>query len=232
MKKFLCLSMILFTPMFSQAQPIAKGRDEHTPVNVGKIVTPTKALTYTEGFAASLSTGQPLLTFVGQPAQSVKGYIVCEAASLDGYPAKCVVESYTENGGHYYRATYASTQEVGRAAIPFGQAFNVDGSKCASVEAIDMVNEQRRQRGLRPYLRDDGLTLAAMRVAQHRAERRITGHVNDFAFLPAGSNASAAGCAAWSDGFGACCMFEGWTYCGAAYCVGEDGLKYCHVYVR
>ena len=100
-------------------------------------------------------------------------------------------------------------------------------------DALDLVNQQRAARGLPPYQRDEGLTIAAQRAADHRAFNRIIGHTgNDFQFLPPGVSADAAGCAAWPDGFGACCMFESWHRAGAAWAIGRDGLKYCHLFVQ
>lgn len=83
------------------------------------------------------------------------------------------------------------------------------------VDALAEVNACRAARGLRPFLKCDGLTRAAIRAATHRAIFRIRGHcsgnMGDFQFLPEGFNASAAGCAAWPSelGFGSCCMYEG-----------------------
>ena len=101
-------------------------------------------------------------------------------------------------------------------------------------DALHEVNALRAARGMRPYIRDDGLTQAARACAAHRAERRIAGHVNDFAFLPAGSDASCTGCAAFRPewGFGACAIYENHTYCGAAWVIGSDGLRYCHAFYR
>lgn len=104
-----------------------------------------------------------------------------------------------------------------------------------AVDALDVLNRQRAARGLRPYLRDPALTIGAMAVAKYRAEHRIYGHCrSDFAFLPDGTRASAAGCAANPPGFGfmACCRFENWRYCGAAHVMGADGRLYCHLFVR
>lgn len=100
------------------------------------------------------------------------------------------------------------------------------------VDAFDEVNRQRATRGLRPYIRDEGLMKAAADCAAYRAANRIHGHTNDFAFVPKGSSASCAGCAAWAEGFGACEIFGNWTYAGAAYVVGADGLRYCHLFLR
>jgi hypothetical protein len=101
--------------------------------------------------------------------------------------------------------------------------------------ALDEVNAARAQRGLPPFQRDDGLTAGALSAAQYRAERLIAGHCpSDFAHLPPGANATAAGCAAWppSLGWGACCTYEGYTYAGAAIVMGSDGRRYMHLFVR
>lgn len=96
------------------------------------------------------------------------------------------------------------------------------------------VNAQRAQRGLRPYQFDPGLTQAAQAAANFRASRGIEGHCNDFSFLPPGTHAAAAGCAAWQPGtgFGACAMYENWTYAGAGSAIGRDGRRYMHLFVR
>lgn len=102
-------------------------------------------------------------------------------------------------------------------------------------DALDELNAQRAARGLRPYVRDEGLSKAAIDAATHRAANRISGHTpNDFAFLPRGSHAPAAGCAAWPQGmgFGSCCCYDDYTYAGAAYAIGSDGLRYMHLFVR
>lgn len=101
-------------------------------------------------------------------------------------------------------------------------------------DALEQLNAQRAQRGLRPYIHDAGLTQAAQRCAEIRAERLIFGHINDFAYVPSGSQASASGCAAWepSWGFGACAVYDNYTYCGAAWVMGRDGKRYCHAFYR
>ena len=105
----------------------------------------------------------------------------------------------------------------------------------AGDDALDEVNAVRASRGLRPFIRDAGLTAAALGAARHRAASLCQGHTaNDFAFLPPGSHASAAGCAAWepSWGWGACCTFDGHAFAGAAWAWGRDGRRYMHLYVR
>lgn len=104
-----------------------------------------------------------------------------------------------------------------------------------ATDALDEVNEYRRRRGLRPFLRDEELSRAALACARYRAERLIEGHTsNDFSFVPAGGHADAAGCAAWpaSMGWGSCCCEEDWQYAGAAFSVGKDGRRYMHLFVR
>ena len=103
-----------------------------------------------------------------------------------------------------------------------------------ATEALDLVNAQRKANGLPPYQRDEGLTKAAAAAAEYRAAHGIAVHTaNDFAFLPAGARADAAGCAAWRTGFGACAVFDtAYRVAGAAFCVGADGLRYCHVFYR
>lgn len=102
-------------------------------------------------------------------------------------------------------------------------------------DALAEVNAARAARGLRPFLRDDGLTQAARWASRHRARYLIEGHTdNDFWWLPDGCSATAAGCAAWEPGlgWGSCCTYEGHTYAGAAWCLGSDGRRYMHIFVR
>jgi hypothetical protein len=105
----------------------------------------------------------------------------------------------------------------------------------AGENALAEVNAARAARGLRPYVEDANLTVAASAAADYRASYRMAGHTsNDFAFLPAGCFAPAAGCAAWepSWGWGACCTYDNYTYAGAAYTYGSDGRRYMHLFVR
>jgi hypothetical protein len=104
-----------------------------------------------------------------------------------------------------------------------------------STDALAEVNAARVARGLRPFIHDDGLTNAAYGAARFRAANRIAGHTaNDFAYLRAGIQASAAGCAAWHDswGWGSCCTYDGFTYAGAAWVRGSDNRRYMHLFVR
>lgn len=109
-----------------------------------------------------------------------------------------------------------------------------------AVDALAEVNAQRAARGLKPYIRDDNLTAGAMATAKFRADRLLFGHTaSDHGFLPATTfqrfrlTNIAAGCAAYppSYGFMACAVYDDYTYGGAAYVMGRDGKKYCHLFV-
>ncbi|MCE9554829.1 MAG: hypothetical protein K8T91_15855 [Planctomycetes bacterium] len=104
----------------------------------------------------------------------------------------------------------------------------------AAEDALHEVNAARAARGLKPFVRDDGLSQAAAACADYRADKLISGHVNDFTFVPAGTQATAAGCAAWepSMGWGACCTYENYQHAGEAWTKGRDGRRYMHLFVR
>lgn len=102
-------------------------------------------------------------------------------------------------------------------------------------EALSEVNAKRAMRGLRPYIFDAGLTQAAQSCASFRASRHMFGHTgNDFQFLPSGSHASSAGCAAYPASYGwmSCDVYDNYTYAGAAWAMGADGKRYMHIFVR
>lgn len=97
------------------------------------------------------------------------------------------------------------------------------------------VNALRAQRRMQAYLPDPNLQAAAEAAAAYRAKYDIQGHTrSDFAFLPQGSWASCAGCAAWpaNMGFGSCNVYGGEKYCGAASCMGKNGVVYHHCFYR
>ena len=102
-------------------------------------------------------------------------------------------------------------------------------------DGLDEVNAKRASRGLPPFVRDPALTQAAHSCAAFRAQYGLFGHTsNDFGFLPPGSSAASAGCAAYPASYGwmSCCTYEGYTYAGAAYVTGTDGRRYMHLFVR
>lgn len=108
-------------------------------------------------------------------------------------------------------------------------------SKDFSGDAIDEVNATRAARGLSPFKHDPQLTVAAREAAKQRAASHIAGHLaNDFACLPSGAVATAAGCGAWlpGEGWGTCCTYDNYTYAGAAWVMGSDGRRYMHLFVR
>lgn len=96
-------------------------------------------------------------------------------------------------------------------AKPMPKAMNCLDGNCPvltasltpSADALEEVNAKRRQRGLRPFLRDDGLVAAALNCARVRAANRIRGHTaNDFAYLPSGTVAVATGAGALEPSWG------------------------------
>lgn len=104
-----------------------------------------------------------------------------------------------------------------------------------AIEALDEVNAARAKRGLPAFVRDDALTQAAKAAAIYRAGCLLAGHTaNDFAYLPQGAHAEAAGCGALPDdwGWGTCCTFDDWHVAGAAWARGSDGQRYMHLFVR
>ena len=102
-------------------------------------------------------------------------------------------------------------------------------------DALDKVNQVRAERGLHPFKRAADLTIAARDCCRYRMAHHISFHTsNDFRFVPAGSSASAAGCACWplGSGWGACCTYEDWREAGAWWSKGDDGRQYMHLFVR
>lgn len=102
-------------------------------------------------------------------------------------------------------------------------------------QVLDEVNATRATRGLPPFMLDENLARGAMACALYRARNRVEGHTpNDFGFLPPGAHASSAGCAAWpvGMGWGSCCTYDNYRFAGAAFCVGPDGRRYMHLFVR
>lgn len=108
------------------------------------------------------------------------------------------------------------------------------GDTAGYIDGLDEVNAKRATRGLPPYIRDEGLTQAAGSCASYRASRLMFGHTsNDFAFLPNGSHADSAGCAAYPPSYGwmSCDIWEPQRYAGAAWVMGSDGRRFMHVFV-
>lgn len=186
---------------------------------------------YPAAYHASMKDRLPLLVFVGQPARELAG---TRSISVETYPnaaAPSVVVGVVREG-EMYRKDVSGTpahQDIQNAIT----ALTPAASKTA--DALDEVNATRAARGLHPFVRDEGLTQAAAGCAEFRAARLMAGHTaNDFAAVPSGAYATAAGCAAWDPGmgWGACCTYDNYTYAGAAYAYGPDGRRYMHLFVR
>lgn len=112
-------------------------------------------------------------------------------------------------------------------------------------DALAEVNAARRASGLRPFLRDNGLTRAAKGCAKYRADRLMEGHTrDDLSFVPASTMALipvgpggwlriSGGCGASGGPWATCCTFDReWTYAGAAFCWGPDRRRYMQLFVR
>jgi len=130
------------------------------------------------------------------------------------------------SGEYVTNYTPAATASPAPSAEPVGWSAG---------DGLDEVNAKRAASGLRPFIRDEGLTQAARSCAEFRATHGLFGHTgNDFAFVPAGSSASSTGCAAYPAEYGwmSCCTYENYTYAGAAYVTGRDGRRYMHLFVR
>lgn len=189
--------------------------------------------------ASEASKGmKPLVVFIGVDARPIAPAIVCRVQKLPGYNGPAIVVSVPGGDWLLWRATLPATatdaEILSAISLPAG-----------ATDAMDELNAQRVRRGLFPFLRDHGLTLAAARAAKHRADHGISGHVpgqmGDFAFLPAGTHADCAGCAAWEpwlvtttgETFGACASDSTeHRFAGAAWVMGSNGVRYSHVFYR
>jgi hypothetical protein len=171
------------------------------------------------------------------PAYQTPTYLPTAGYATDGAPvitdSGVYTSGYTPTAtpgvvtvGGEYTAGYTPVATAGYPTAGFAQGGFGAG------DGLDEVNAKRAARGLRPYLRDPGLTQAAMACAQYRATYGIFGHTsNDFAF---GGGAASTGCAAYPPSYGwmSCCTYDNYTYAGAAYVTGRDGRRYMHLFVR
>lgn len=165
---------------------------------------------------------------------------VSEAGPFRRYAQPVYPSYYQPTYQSYYQPVYQPPTAVapagGVAADPAPAATSaVAPAFVADGDGLDEVNARRAARGLRPFVRDEGLSQAARACVQFRAAHGLAGHTsNDFAFVPVGSSASSAGCAAVPAEFGwmSCCVYENYTYAGAAYVMGRDGRRYMHLFVR
>jgi uncharacterized protein YkwD len=168
-----------------------------------------------------------------QPASTLPTYMPSAGMPDGGY-----VSFYPSTTPTLTAAT-VPTEYAASAAAPAGFSNAVPAttgfSNVMAGDGLDEVNAKRAARGLRPYLRDEGLSQAAQACAAFRAQYGLFGHTsNDFGFLPAGTSASSAGCAAYpaSNGWMSCCTYDNYTYAGAAWVTGRDGQRYMQLFVR
>ena len=135
----------------------------------------------------------------------------------------------------YQQPTVVPGQYTSNYSPTVTTASDSTAISAAAGDGLDEVNAKRAARGLRPFVRDDSLTQAARACAGFRAERGLFGHTsNDFSFVPSGGAASSAGCAAYPASYGwmSCCVYDNYTYGGAAWVTGSDGRRYMHLFVR
>lgn len=179
---------------------------------------------YEHAYKNAVQDQLPQVTFVNCTVTPIDGTWCCHAGSLEGYPSECVVISVPQGNKMIWLQTLPAkaTKADIAAALP------------KQHDALDEVNAKRVARGLHPFIKDSGLTIAAINCAKHRAANRIAGHSNDFSFVPSGSVATAAGCGAMDASWGwqSCCWEENYTYAGAAVVIGDDGNRYMHIFVR
>ena len=169
---------------------------------------------------------QPSYQSTYQPVYQSPTYLPSADTPAGGY-----VTSYTpaDSSSGVYTAGYTPAAVAGNGAMTYDPASSMAG------DGLDEVNALRAARGLRPYVRDEGLAQAARACAAYRAEYGLFGHTsNDFGFVPPGTSASSAGCAAYPAGYGwmSCCVYENYTYAGAAWVTGRDGRRFMHLFVR
>lgn len=128
-------------------------------------------------------------------------------------------------------ASVVSSAPATKPEVKSSNTAAVNGSD----DALSEVNAERAKRGLQPLIHDPLLTQGALACAKARAASHIHGHLSsDFDYLPAGAQATAAGCGALepSWGWGTCCTYDNYTYGGAAWVMGSDGRRYMHLFVR
>jgi hypothetical protein len=158
------------------------------------------------------------------PSPTAMQAAVLSAGVLVTSPTPAATSPAEHVSGYTPAVTAAGVPGTGSAT-----AGGLDG------DGLDEVNAKRAARGLRPFVRDEGLAQAARACAQFRAAYGLFGHTsNDFAFVPAGTHATSAGCAAYPAGYGwmSCCVYDNYTYGGAAWVTGRDGRRYMHLFVR
>lgn len=184
------------------------------------------------GLTRHVEKGGKGVLYLGVPHDGWSAGIWAKVDSLPGIPPGIYDCWLAENGENVMQV------RVGTGPAPAAARAPAPGGV---VDALDEVNAKRATRGLPPYVRDPGLTQAAMGAAKFRADRLIFGHImngrgycDDMNFLPAGSTAASAGCAAYPASYGwmSCDIWERNRFGGAAWAVGRDGKRYMHLFIR
>lgn len=145
----------------------------------------------------------------------------------------CCVEDVSAQGRRPRRVQWQPVQMQNNIRIIPEVSAQPTGKECR--DALDEVNEHRARRGLPAFVRDPKLCEAAYAAALNRAQSLNEGHTsNDFAFLPAGAHATAAGCGAWEPGtgWGTCCTYDSYHTAGAAWVIGSNGKRFMQLFVR
>ena len=170
--------------------------------------------------------------------------VVCLAALSDARPVRVTStkteQSECKNG---VCRTFSSDSLTVRGAgsvlvqpqrLPAGDPLPKQTKEPPVIDALDIVNKKRSEIGLPPLLKDDGLTVGAIRLSQHRASRLLAGHTsNDFQFLPPGASATASGCCYTPRSDWGACAWDSRTYtrAGAAVAI-VNGRWFCSIFVR
>lgn len=195
---------------------------------VSMALTADHVLPYETAREQGVKRNLPVVVFVGREPHRIQDdhHLVTRADWLKdyGYADKAAVLFVPVNGEMVYSRSFGEAEPVTivrEAPIP---------------DALAEVNAKRARKGLRPLIHDEGLTVAAMRCAQVRAQGLIAGHTaNDFSYLPSGAYATSAGCGALEPSWGweTCCYDDPrYTVGGAAFVWGRDGKRYMHIFVR
>jgi len=156
--------------------------------------------------------------------------------AYQSYPS--MPSAVTPASGYVTNSTPAVTPADGSVTSYYPPAVtpsNTGTGYDAAADGLDEVNAKRAARGLRPFIRDEGLAQGARACATFRAQHSLFGHTsNDFAFAPAGTSVTSTGCAAYPASYGwmSCCVYDNYTYAGAAWVTGRDGQRYMHLFVR
>src|SRR5262245_29475531 len=115
---------------------------------------------YAATAAKAFTERKPLVVFIGVKPRPIEGAITMKVDSLEGYDKMTVVVS--KPGANWLEWTATMPAEVTDSEI--SRAVGLD--RGGAVDALDEVNATRANRGLPPFVKDDGLTVGAMNAAR------------------------------------------------------------------